>query len=335
MPPNWSKILPANKKIVIFSKILINEESMSPYFERSISVDEDLVIEYRYLNKVFKNEILLEQLNFTKSLDGIQNLIKKFDSIDMCKGISIPEEHRKYKTKTTCFDVDVCFRHINCSIVNNYEKISKIKSCKYCTKVGYIIQNKKYKHTRQKLHRIHIQVTPSKLEKLKQLRKQSQINIQLKKKIKNRLSELKTNFQVLQNKFKTLQEDSISQQLMQYNIPSNQQLLIKEIVSAAKKKNPKGNRYTEEWIILCMLLHIRSPSSYSFMRENQLLPLPCTRTMRNYLSIIKSSCGFDKKFFDLFAKHLESKKDFQKHGLLIFDEISLRESISVNTTTLK
>lgn len=96
MPPNWSKILPANKKIVIFSQLLINEELMSPYFERSISVDKDLVIECMYLNRVFKNEILLKQSNFTKSLDGIQNLIKKFNSIDMCKGISVPEEHRKY-----------------------------------------------------------------------------------------------------------------------------------------------------------------------------------------------------------------------------------------------
>lgn len=218
MPPNWSKILPANKKIVIFSKILINEESMSPYYERSISVDEDLVIECRYLNKVFKNNILLEKSNFTKSIDGIQNVIKKFDSIDMCKRISIPEEHKKYKIKTTCFDVHGRFRHINCSLVYNYEKslkkIPKIKSCKYSTKVGYIIQNKKHKHTQQKLHRIHIQVTPSKLDKLKQLRKQSQINIQLKKKLKNRLSEFRTNFQVLQNKFKNLQEDSIFQQLM-------------------------------------------------------------------------------------------------------------------------
>ncbi|KAL5239381.1 hypothetical protein ACI65C_006791 [Semiaphis heraclei] len=32
---------------------------------------------------------------------------------------------------------------------------------------------------------------------------------------------------------------------------------------------------------------------------------------------------------------MNQKKDFQKHGLLIFDEISLRESISVYTTTLK
>lgn len=122
--------------------------------------------------------------------------------------------------------------------MKSLKKIPKIKSCKYCTKVGYTIQNKKYKQTQQKLHKIHIQVTPSKLAKLKQIRKQSQINIQLKKKFKNRLSELRTNFRVLQNKFKNLQEDSISQQLLQYNIPSKQQLLIKEL-SAAKKKIQK------------------------------------------------------------------------------------------------
>jgi len=75
MPPNWSKILPANKKIVIFSQILINEESSGTYFDRPIRVDEDLVIECRYLNKVFKNNILLKQSNFTKSLDGIQNVL--------------------------------------------------------------------------------------------------------------------------------------------------------------------------------------------------------------------------------------------------------------------
>jgi hypothetical protein len=65
---------------------------MSPYFERSISVNEDLVIECMYLNRVFKNEILLKRSNFTKSLDGIQNLIKKFNSIDMCKGIRRAQE---------------------------------------------------------------------------------------------------------------------------------------------------------------------------------------------------------------------------------------------------
>lgn len=45
-----------------------------------------------------------------------------------------------------------------------------------------------------------------------------------------------------------------------------------------------------------MLLHIRSPSRYSFMCTNKLLPLPCIRSIRNYLSLIKTSGGFDKVF---------------------------------------
>lgn len=42
-----------------------------------------------------------------------------------------------------------------------------------------------------------------------------------------------------------------------------------------------------------------------------------------------------QKIFWIFAKHLKLKKDFQKHGLFIFNEISLDENILVNTTTPK
>lgn len=132
-------------------------------------------------------------------------------------------------------------------------------------------------------------------------------------------------------KFRSLEHDTIVEKLFKNNTPPNHLLLIKEIFAAAEKKGPKGNRYTEDWIMLCMLLHIRSPSGYSFTRENKLFPLPCIRSIRNYLQLIKTSCGFDEQFLQLFAKHLEGKEEYQKHGLLIFDEISLRQSISVNT----
>ncbi|KAF0750450.1 Uncharacterized protein FWK35_00013684 [Aphis craccivora] len=92
------KKLLANKKIDIFSQIVINEESMSPYFEKSISVDEDLVIECRDLNKM-EFKILLR--------------------------IYQRSTRNRYKTKTTCFDVHGRFRHINCSLAYNYEKTLK------------------------------------------------------------------------------------------------------------------------------------------------------------------------------------------------------------------
>jgi len=86
--------------------------------------------------------------------------------------------------------------------------------------------------------------------------------------------------------------------------------------------------------MLCLLLHIKSPSAYSGLRVNKIMPLPCIRTIRNYLSAINTSCGFDESFFELFKKKIESKNTMQKHGLLVFDEISVRENISVKSHTL-
>jgi len=60
-----------------------------------------------------------------------------------------------------------------------------------------------------------------------------------------------------------------------------------------------------------MLLHIRSPAGYSFMQNNKLLPLPSVRRIREYLSRIKTTCEFDKQFFDILKKHLNTKTVFQ------------------------
>lgn len=50
--------------------------------------------------------------------------------------------------------------------------------------------------------------------------------------------------------------------------------------------------------------------------------------------MIETPCGFDDKFFELLKVFFDKKSDVQKHGVLLLDEISLRESISVNSATL-
>lgn len=55
---------------------------------------------------------------------------------------------------------------------------------------------------------------------------------------------------------------------------------MNEILKAATVKDKKGIRYSNEWIILSMLLHMRSPVTYRFLLENKILPLPCIRTVR-------------------------------------------------------
>ena len=86
------------------------------------------------------------------------------------------------------------------------------------------------------------------------------------------------------------------------NICETQKMAMREIISSAKK-NGTGRRYSENWIMLCMLMNIRSPTYYEFLRRHSVLPLPCKTTIRSYFSLIDTKCGFDDKFAELLKKH--------------------------------
>lgn len=82
------------------------------------------------------------------------------------------------------------------------------------------------------------------------------------------------------------------------------------------------------------MFSFRSPSGFKFLRDNNILPLPCINTVRKYLLAIKIDCGFDPNLFKLLKKKFTTKNKFQRKGILLLDEIFLRESISVNSRTL-
>ena len=70
------------------------------------------------------------------------------------------------------------------------------------------------------------------------------------------------------------------------------------------------------------------------MRDNYILPLPCVNTVRRNLLAVQVGCGFDLNFFKLLKKKFTTKTEKQKIGVLLFDEVFLRESLSVNSRTL-
>jgi len=92
-----------------------------------------------------------------------------------------------------------------------------------------------------------------------------------------------------------IEETMFDDKCLELNVPATQKAVMKEIIGAAKT-SAKGRRYTEEWIMLCMLMNIRSPGYYEFLRRNNVLPLPCTRTIRGYFSLINMKCGFEEFF---------------------------------------
>jgi hypothetical protein len=52
------------------------------------------------------------------------------------------------------------------------------------------------------------------------------------------------------------------------------------------------------------------------------------------LSLVKTKCGFDQQFFQIFKKKITMLREEQRRGLLAFDEIFLRESLSVDSQSL-
>lgn len=67
------------------------------------------------------------------------------------------------------------------------------------------------------------------------------------------------------------------------------------------------------------------------LRSSELLPLPSKKTVHNYLSNINVECGFDPNFFVSFKNIGKTLPEIARHGILLFDEIITRKSITVNS----
>ncbi|KYN21447.1 hypothetical protein ALC57_06179 [Trachymyrmex cornetzi] len=111
-------------------------------------------------------------------------------------------------------------------------------------------------------------------------------------------------------------------------------MFINECISVAKRSNTHGRRYSEEWLLLCLLYKIRNPSGYNFLRHNNILPFPSPTTIYRYIRNINTKTGFDTQFFELFRNKLHSLSNLAKNGVLVLDEIQVRKSIAVNAKTL-
>jgi len=83
-----------------------------------------------------------------------------------------------------------------------------------------------------------------------------------------------------------------------------------------------------------MYFFSRSPSGYKVLRKQNILPLPCINTIRKHLLAVEIGCGFDKNLFKLLTKKFSTKNNFEKKGVLLFDEISLRESLVLTLENL-
>ncbi|KAM7284244.1 hypothetical protein ISCGN_001341 [Ixodes scapularis] len=104
----------------------------------------------------------------------------------------------------------------------------------------------------------------------------------------------------LQAQLKQMQDDNASKpdEVLQAEIatlPPKQQECVRQCFSAAKKRGLKGNTYSKDWVLECILMKMKSARLYEHLRKHDIISLPSKSTLKRYLRIYKSGYGFNHK----------------------------------------
>ena len=335
LPANWYIAICSTKKcIAVYELEWKNEEDAAfTITKRNFIICKDMKILYIAHGKRV-NPVLFSLSDKVDSLENLNQTLERFGSLNICCGISIFDDVTLVAGRIGYTDNCNQLRHIRCPLITDR------RQCEACKNVRKVISQKKLRMRKSEA----INNRETRGDKREKKRKGRTLSDAVKKKLrsqqsalkraKRRIIGLKSVIQARQSEVRNLKEENVLQKCKESGISAEQQMCVKEIMAAAQRKNSKGRRYTEDWVLLCILLHIRSPSAYDFLRQNGVMPLPAVRTLRRYLSLIDMNCGFDKQFFQVFEKHIRAKPPLQRHGLLLLDEISLRKSISVKSSDL-
>lgn len=119
----------------------------------------------------------------------------------------------------------------------------------------YSIAKKRLGLLRQK--NVRTCFSPTKKQSLQKVKKC--VNILKRKNARACLSIAKFQYKLNQIKLRmsNMNDKNLNEILDQFSIPQGQCELIKEIFSAAKVKNSKNKKYSENWMMLCLLFQIR------------------------------------------------------------------------------
>lgn len=138
----------------------------------------------------------------------------------------------------------------------------------------------------------------------------------------------------LQAQLKQMQDDNASKpdEVLQAEIatlPPKQQECVRQCFSAAKKRSSKGNTYSKDWVLECIMMKMKSARLYEHLRKHDIISLPSKSTLKRYLRIYKSGYGFNHKVLKQLKQKTRHISSFKRRGGLLVDEIKLSEHLTV------
>lgn len=252
-------------------------------------LDEKLTFTIKLCGNVIDHE-KFGLANEVNSVENFENIIDCIDQRQVCEGVSgltvNQSNENLLKTFTFTDKIDI-LRHKKCPLLlpdNSRDNQNRQKTqCCFCKSVKSILSKKIIRSQHNKTSR-YLQVkdlSPRKRQKLEALRKKLRNASRSQQKAEARIRLLKSQVKNMQEKMQSVEKDTLEKLLAdKSNISASEATAVREIFKAAGVKDPRGRRFSDEWIILCILLHMRSPAAYKFLLENKILPLPCVRTIR-------------------------------------------------------
>ncbi|KAH8022036.1 hypothetical protein HPB51_021476 [Rhipicephalus microplus] len=112
-------------------------------------------------------------------------------------------------------------------------------------------------------------------------------------------------------------------------LPQKQQAAVRTCFEAACRKSKKGMKYGEEWLLECISMRTRSPKLYEHLRRQDILTLPGHTCLNKAAQHFKSGFGFNPNVFTPLKEKVKELDGFDRHGVVVFDEIKLSEHIDV------
>jgi len=106
-------------------------------------------------------------------------------------------------------------------------------------------------------------------------------------------------------------------------------------LAAAKSDRAHSVKYDGGFLMQCLLLKLKSSTTYIHIRKNNILPLPSISTIRRRLSSSDCKFGFNELAMENIKKELDNLPPADRWGTLMWDEISLKKDVTWHYTKLE
>lgn len=150
------------------------------------------------------------------------------------------------------------------------------------------------------------------------------------RRLKNSATALKNQLKAMSAKNKAITEEEFTSRIEA--LPPKQREATLHMFKSASRKSAKGMRYSNGWVLECLIMKMKSAKLYEHLRKENILSLPSKTTLRNYLKSYRTGFGFCPKIFNVVSEKTATMEEYACHGGIIVDEMHLSEHLSVTTT---